>query len=512
MIRLRQAGYRHRTGNFQLGPIDLTVEAGERLLITGRSGSGKSTLLRLMAGLLQRHGRGQVQGAIQVAGQDPGGLEAAARVSTLGFVSQDPEDATLCGAVEDEIGFSLENRGDAPEHIRQRIAELLTAVNLVGRNRQDPRRLSGGQQQRMMVAAALAGAAPVLLLDEPLAQLDPIGAEELLHILRKLSEEGVAVVMVEHRLELALPWATRCVVMATGKVVADPLLSPAQLSAWGLEPPTRDRLSQHVPPPWRARHPRRWSAPEVGDIALTATNLRFGWPGQAPLFDGLHLHLRRGERVALMGANGVGKSSLLRVLAGRQAPQLGTITGERAVVVPQNPDLSLFCATVEEELGFAMAERGEAPADRREKIALIADRFGLQDSLTAPPQALSRGQRLRVAVAAALGAEPGLLLLDEPTAGQDLPQVERMFRGLPTDIALLFACHDPEVVLREATRLWVLYPGGFLDGPPVETLQRALELGCPLRRPPLMDIGIPLGIDPTNLDVPHFATLLEHKS
>ncbi|HNC99370.1 MAG TPA: ABC transporter ATP-binding protein, partial [Myxococcota bacterium] len=388
-----------------------------------------------------------MSGEIELAHCDPGRLQAAARVSTLGFVSQDPEDATLCGTVEDEVGFSLENRGDEPAAIQGRVEELLQAVSLVGRNHQDPRRLSGGQQQRMMVAAALAGGAPVLLLDEPLAQLDPIGAEELLQLLKKLSDGGVAVVMVEHRLELALPWASRCVVMEGGKVVADPLPSPSQLPRWNLQPPTRARLEMEVPPPWRARNPRRWSPPEAGSLALLAENISFGWPGTPPLFARLQLSLRRGERVALMGANGVGKSSLLRVLAGRQAPQVGTITGERPVVVPQNPDLSLFCATVEEELSFAMAERGVPLADQREKVSWIAERFGLQKLLAAPPQALSRGQRLRVAVAAALGAEPALLLLDEPTAGQDLPQVERMFRGLPTDLALVFACHDPEVVL-----------------------------------------------------------------
>ncbi len=512
MIRLRQASYRYLTGDFQVGPLDLTVEPGERLLITGASGSGKSTLLRLMAGLLQRHGKGEVGGETRINLDDPGRLEAAARVSTLGFVSQDPEDATLCGTVEDEVSFSLENRGDAAIEIGKRVEQLLTAVNLPGKNLQDPRRLSGGQQQRMMVAAALAGGAPVLLLDEPLAQLDPVGAEELLLLLKNLSEGGVAVVMVEHRLELALPWASRCVVMKAGRVVADPLATSMQLSLWDLQAPTIARVTMLVPPPWRARVHWRWSPPEVGSTALTAENLSFGWPGSPPLFSRLQLHLRRGERVALMGANGVGKSSLLRVLAGHQPPLAGTITGDRPIAVPQNPDLSLFCATVEEEICFAMEERGVPRADQRAKAAIIAEKFGLEKLLASPPQALSRGQRLRVAVAAALGAEPGLLLLDEPTAGQDLPQVERMFRGLPTEIALLFACHDPEVVLREATRLWVLFPGGLLDGPPLETLQRALALGCPLRLPPLAEIGLPLGIDPTSLDVSRFAALLESDS
>lgn len=509
MIRLQQASYRYPTGAFQVGPLDLTVEAGERLLLTGASGSGKSTLLRLMAGLLQRHGKGTVGGEIQVSGQDPGRLEAVARVSTLGFVSQDPEDATVCGTVGDEVGFPLENRGDAPTDIQRRVEELLAAVHLVGKNQQDPRRLSGGQQQRMMVAAALAGGARVLLLDEPLAQLDPVGAEELLQLLKSLSDDGVAVVMVEHRLELALRWATRCVVMEAGKVVADPLLSPGHLPRWNLFPPTRIRLSMQVPPPWRARNPKRWSAPTPGSLALAADDISFGWHGAPPLFSGLKLELRRGERVALMGGNGIGKSSLLQVLAGRQSPHTGKLTGGRPVVVPQNPDLSLFCATVEEELCFAMAERGVPATERRAAAFSIAERFGLEKHLSSPPQALSRGQRLRVAVAAALGAGPALLLLDEPTAGQDLPQVERMFLGLPAEIAVLFACHDPEVVLREATRLWVLYRGGLLDGPPLETIQRALELGCPLRLPPLAEIGVPLGIDPTSLDVRHFAALLE---
>jgi energy-coupling factor transport system ATP-binding protein len=160
------------------------------------------------------------------------------------------------------------------------------------------------------------------------------------------------------------------------------------------------------------------------------------------------------------------------------------VLSSRVVAVPQNPDLSLFCETVEEELAFAPVDARVSAGEMRNRVEGALSALSLGALRDRAPQALSRGQRLRTAVAAALTALPDVLLLDEPTAGQDRDQVERMFEGIPTEVAILFACHDPEVVLRHASRLLVLDEGQIREeGPPAETLRRAVARGLPLRMP-----------------------------
>jgi energy-coupling factor transporter ATP-binding protein EcfA2/energy-coupling factor transporter transmembrane protein EcfT len=334
----------------------------------------------------------------------------------------------------------------------------------------DPHRLSGGQRQRLAVAVALAGGARVLILDEPLSSLDPVHARELLNVLKMFPE--LAIVMVEHRLELALPWATRTVLLDKGRVVANPLSRLESLEALGLNGPGLVELERRVPGPWIKRKEaiRAWGEP-AGEPVLSIENLQFSY--EKPLFSGLDLTIRTGERVALVGANGSGKSTLLQLITG-QLQGKGRIERKgRIVAVPQNPDLALFCSSVAEELGYAPQE-AKCPVESM--IQKTATALSLQDLLDRPPQALSKGQRLRVAVAAALAAEPGLLILDEPTAGQDKEQVDRMFQSLVTSrTTLLFACHDLEVVARYATRVYVVGKG--LEGPPLSCL---LQSGLPL--------------------------------
>lgn len=448
-MRWEGLGYRYPDGT-PVGPVDLVLRPGEKVLLTGPSGSGKSTLLRAAAGLTGRHGQGTLQGAVRLDGRDLAELPPAARARAVGFVTQDPSDQLVAATVADELAFGPEGAGFAPEQTEARLASLLAALGLPAGAA--PHALSAGQRQQVVVAAARAAGARWLLLDEPLGHLDPSAAQRLLAGLDAVAAEGVGVVVVEHRIDACWAWADRVVVLRDGCVTADAprdALPAAALS--GLQGPA----AREVPP---APTPR---PPVDGPVVLQVEGLRAGHDGREVLH-GVDLVVRRGERVALVGPNGAGKSTWMRHLPG--------------LAVPEDPDLSLFCATVAEELAVGARERG-----RPDPSADLAAALGLEALLDQPPQALSRGQRLRVAVGAALACAPDVLLLDEPTAGQDAAHVAALFDALQAlDATVVFATHDLELAARRADRVVVLVDGRVVaDGPPLQALAAA-----PLHRTP----------------------------
>ena len=415
MISLRSLSYRYPSGR-EIGPLSLEVAPGEKVVLAGASGSGKTTLLRAAAGL--SGAMGLRSGEVSLSGEDPAALPADLRPTRLGFVSQEPQDQILCGSVEDELAFGPERAGLAYERIEQGITRGMTLLGgLLARDR-DPHTLSTGEQQRLAVAAALSAGARHLLLDEPLAHLDPDGIALLLSALDEASRSGVSVLMSEHRLRWVSGWASR-VAWIGPELALQPRIFAKQLRSHG-------------------------------EIVLSSGPVSQSYDGRVVL-DRFEVTLRAGERVALLGRNGAGKSTLLGHLSGR----LGRPLAIDAIEIPADPDLTLFCGSVSEEIAFAPRERGLGASALRERCAAIAESFGLQPLLDRPPQALSRGQRLKVAVAAAAAASPRVLLLDEPTAGQDQPAVEDMLdaldRALPRS-AILFATHDRDLAERFADR------------------------------------------------------------
>lgn len=501
MLELRGATWRYPSAETPaLGPVDLRVEPGELVLLTGPTGCGKSTLLRLAAGLLHRHGQGQAGGRVEVGGQDPAGLSAAARVRQVGFVSQEPTDQIVSGTLGDEIAFALESINASVQEIEHKINEYLVMLALPLEPDRSPRALSGGQRQRLVVASALAAGARLLLLDEPLAQLDPVGAQGLLAALRARADQGLALLMVEHRIEAALPWVDRVVVMERGRIVGgfrpDAVDVPL-LQRLGLSPPGLVELDAGLaargldregalarlrrPPPREARG-------GGGRVLASLEGVSVDYGAHKALSEA-RLTVRAGDRVAVLGANGSGKSTLLSALSGR-IRAAGVRRSGRVVDVPQEPDLSLFCETVRDELDYGPLEARLAPAARDARVRAAAEGLSVADLLDAAPQALSRGQRLRVAVAAALTVGPDVLVLDEPTAGQDRDQVERLMSALGAALgdgaALVFATHDVDLAVRHALR-WVVLDAGRVvaEGPPVEVLA-ALPDQVPLLVPPLL--------------------------
>jgi len=496
-LSLTDLGYRYPRGEHPaLRDVRARVSPGERVLVTGPSGGGKSTLVRLIAGLTQRHGAGQVSGEVRLGQDCVAALTPAQRVQRLGFVGQEPGVQVVTGSLRDEVAMGPESACWSVERVRARVAELL-AAHLPGVDPdRDPMALSGGQQQRVAVAAGVAAGAPLLVLDEPLAQLDPVAAQALLAALHALSDEGIAVILVEHRLEACFAWATRLWLVEDGALCWDgpaATMTAARLRQARLLVPEQlllDEAASAKGERWEALEDRAGTSPQraapaaLGPLLMAHEGLVWR-AGEREVLHGVDVRLHARERVAVLGANGAGKSSLLAALAQVEP---------RCLLVPQDPDLSLFCATVGEELRYGPLEQGLS--DVQERVDAVLAALRLTEVRERSPQALSRGQRLRVAVGAALCCAPDVLLLDEPTSGQDLDAVEGMMELLGELLGeriLVFATHDVGLALRHATTVWVVDEGRLLASGPPLTILGALPTSIPLRLGPIASACVARG-------------------
>lgn len=426
---LRHAGRRA----WALRGLELVVEPGERVLLLGPSGAGKSTLLTALAGLVDPRGGAETEGQLCVDGLDP--REARDR---SGMLFQDPESQIVMARAGDDVAFGLENRCVQTPEIWPRVDSALAAVEFGYPRDRPTHALSGGEQQRLALAGTLALRPGLLLLDEPTANLDPDGAAELRRVLAGVVERtGATMLLVEHRVDEAISLVDRVVVIeAGGGVVADG--PPGQvfrrhgneLAAAGVWVPDHPP----APPPRRER-----PAPETLVIAEAAS---FRYPGaERDAVAPVDVALRSSEALAVVGPNGSGKSTLALLLAGLLAPTAGhVIAGEalaaghghepiarwparelvrRIGTVFQDPEHQFLAGSVHEELllGPLRAGISREVADRR--AVELLDRLHLAHLAGANPFTLSGGEKRRLSVATALATAPPLLILDEPTFGQD---------------------------------------------------------------------------------------------
>jgi energy-coupling factor transporter ATP-binding protein EcfA2 len=414
----RGLGVRHASRRaWALTGVDLVVEPGERVLLTGASGSGKSTLLAAVAGLLEAEGT-EVVGELTVDGADP----RAAR-GRLGMLAQDPDSQLVMTRAGDDVAFGLENAGLPPDLIWPRVDEALAAVGFpYGRDR-PTQALSGGEKQRLVLAGALARRPGLLLLDEPTAQLDNPGAALVRGAVeRATADRRTTVLVVDHDAEPWLPLVDRVV---------------------ELRP---DGLIEHGPgwhPVARAAGLALPSAPG-GPVLLTVDGAGFAYRGttEAALRP-VDAVVRGGRALAVTGPNGTGKSTLALLLAGLRAPTTGRVTaaGELAAgvrkghdephrwaagelvsrigTVFQHPEQQFLTGRLHDELALGPLRSGEHAAAARATAEELLERLGLSAFAEANPFTLSGGQQRRLSVATALATSPQVLVLDEPTFGQD---------------------------------------------------------------------------------------------
>ncbi|MDQ3512500.1 MAG: ATP-binding cassette domain-containing protein [Chloroflexota bacterium] len=498
-----------------LDRVGWEIAAGSFTVVAGPSGSGKSTLLRCLNGLVPHYSGGRFGGEVRVHGLDTRRSAPRLLAHHVGFVSQDPETQLVMPRVDEEIAFGLERRGVPRATMRQRVEDVLVLLGIAHLRHRETATLSGGERQRVAVAAALALQPSILVLDEPTSQLDPHGAEDVIAALNRLNEDlGLAVVLAEHRLERVVAHADRMRFVAGPGVTPidgspaavlsqmDPVSVPPVVAlgrAMGWDPlPLTVRAARAAAEEDGRRPASPPADPAIGgEPVVRVAGLATGY-GPRTVLRGVDLDLRPGELVALVGRNGIGKTTLLRSLVGLHRPVRGTVrvgphdairtetaTLARVVgYVPQQPDRLFFAPTVREELAFTRHHLGAGGED----IDALLDRLDLAGMAERNPRDLSGGERQRAALAAILAGGPRVLLLDEPTRGMDAAwkrSLGAMLRRWCAEegMAVLMATHDIELVARFATRVVMLGDGEVIaDGPPREVLPASLSFAPQINR------------------------------
>jgi energy-coupling factor transporter ATP-binding protein EcfA2 len=466
-----------------LRDLSFTVKEGEYLLISGPTGCGKSTLALTLCGLVPRARPARVSGRVMVAGLDVRQQSPHALASTIGIVFQNPATQLFNGVVEDEAAFAPRNLGLSEPEVDERTTLALESVGIAHLRRRAIRTLSAGEKQRLAIASVLSLKPRVLVLDEPTANLDWQGVEMLVSTLARLqgklpAGEGLTVLVIEHRLPAFCRQAGRMLVLQDGALAADGI--PADVLAerervidLGLRFPRHGGaagLKRFVPP--GICPPRHGKEPLV-----TLQGVGAGYHGREVLGE-ISCSFYPGEFTALVGANGAGKSTLANVLAGLVKPRRGKVVwarslrrlapGRRVGFLFQNAFDQLIMDTVAEEAAFAPRNLN-LDADKCSAAALAAT--GLTGLGHRAPTSLSAGQQQSSALAAVLAAEPALLILDEPTRGQDWLQLSRLMAYLRAltrrGMSVLLITHDDKLICRFAERI-ICLEGGRLtaDGLP----------------------------------------------
>jgi energy-coupling factor transporter ATP-binding protein EcfA2 len=501
MIRFDEVSFRYDGAERPtLDRVSLEIPEGELCVVVGETGSGKSTLLRSVNGLVPHFSGGTFGGTVTVDGRSTRQHRPRDLADLVGYVGQNPLATFVTERVEDELAYTMENVGVAPDAMRRRVEDTVDLLGLHDLRDRSVRALSGGQQQRVAIGAVLTASPRVLVLDEPTSALDPAAAEEVLNALARLVHDlGLTVLLAEHRLERVLPFADRVVLvpgagapLAVGPPaeimraapVAPPLVELGRYAGWDPLPLTvRDArrraagLRARIAPRHPAGPAGGAAAPAVGTASLRRLGLHYG---PVTALQAVDLEVYAGECAVLMGRNGSGKSSLLNVLAGSLSPTRGSVSvgghdphrlPARALVrtvglVPQDPGLLLYGESVDDEC---------RTADRAATLAGGTTRATLERVLPGVPadrhpRDLSEGQRLALALAVVLAPAPPLLLLDEPTRGLDYPSKDRLITVLrelaASGHAVVLATHDVELAARVANRAVVLADGEVIaDGP-----------------------------------------------
>ncbi|MFF2911625.1 ABC transporter ATP-binding protein [Paenibacillus sp. NPDC057934] len=486
--------------------INLTIYEGEKVLIVGPSGSGKSTLAHAINGLIPATYPGEISGTLRIMGQDQQELGIAGLSERVGTVLQDPDGQFVGLTVGEDIAFKLENDAVPQSEMTGKVTEAAQAVDIYDFLGASPQELSGGQKQKTTLAGVLVGEVDILLFDEPLASLDPYTGNKTIELIDQVKQQtGKTVIIIEHRLEDVLHRAVdRIIVINEGRIAADlpagELLSSGLLQEAGIREPlyltalkyagcpiTPDTKPEHIETiglEESADKLRGWylvndEQPEYPDCppVLELRDLSFSYEKKHPVLHEVSLKLGRGEMVSIAGKNGAGKSTISKLICGFYRPSSGSILmngrdigpdsikerASRIGFVMQNPNHMISKTMIFDEVALGLKVRGIAESDIEKRVHEVLQVCGLYPFRSWPVSALSYGQKKRVTIASILVLQPEIIILDEPTAGQDYRHYNEMMEFLlglsKQGMTVVMITHDMHLMLEYAQRSIVLADG-----------------------------------------------------
>lgn len=485
--------------------IHLSIEQGETVLILGPSGSGKSTLGHLINGLAPNAYKGTVTGRMEVAGHLIGQTDIFTLSNEVGTVLQDTDGQFLGLTVAEDIAFALENLAVDGTTMHQKVQYWAEKVRLNQLLAHRPQDLSGGQKQRVSMAGVMIGETPILLFDEPLANLDPKTGKEAMELIEELKNElSATVVIIEHRLEDVLHCKVdRIIVMQEGQIISDStpqkLLTSDTLAQMGIREPLYISAMRYAGLDLANFHPidslanldlaiqkekfQNWQKAQSQKILSQQTNplleldhISCGY-GQKLILKNLSMSIHQGEMVAIVGENGAGKSTLIKLICGFIPLKNGRMQfkgndltkdsikerADKIGYVMQNPNQMISQNIVFDEVALGLKLRGVDQETIQQKVHEVLKICGLFPFRNWPIQALSYGQKKRVTIASMLALEPEILILDEPTAGQDLAHYTQMMDFLEQlnrqGVTIILVTHDMHLMLEYTTRSLVMVDG-----------------------------------------------------
>jgi len=520
-----------------LSRVHFELRPGEMVGVMGASGAGKSTLAKCLNRIVPRFEDGEFSGVVRIGGRALDGERVCDVASMVGMVFQDFEAQLFSTNVAHEVAFAMEQIGLPRTEIADRIGPALEAVGLAGFDDRDPTSLSGGEKQRLAIASVLALRPAVVVLDEPTSDLDPEGKAEVFALIRRMREQGLSLIVIEHEAE-ELRNCDRIVLLRGGEIIADGppaevMIQLALLEDCGVHPPDVNRvmalsgIERHAASideaeaTIRARYPRlpavheattaiadRASAQagatvEAGPALLRVDHLSFAYPFGPLVLDDVSLEIAAGEFIAIIGQNGSGKTTLAKHLvglipAGESKIRIGgrdratlhaAETAQEVGYVFQNPDHQIFAATVADEVAFGPRNFGLDDGELARRSEEVLSAVNLTAERDRDPFLLSKGERQRLAVASVLALRPRILILDEPTTGLDYREQRRMM-GLIGDlnragIAIVMITHTPWLVAEYARRVVLMRKGRVMfDGGVREFFTRDELLANSSFRPP----------------------------
>lgn len=536
--------------------INLAIYPGEKVLIVGPSGSGKSTLANCINGLVPFFYKGEIEGTYTIAGQNPEDLGIFGLSKIVGTVLQDTDGQFIGLTVAEDIAFALENDKIPQPEMFDRVAKTAELVEVQSLLDHAPGALSGGQKQRVSMAGVMINHVDILLFDEPLANLDPATGKHAIELIDEIHRtENTTIVIIEHRLEDALTCgADRIVVVGNGGIVAD--MSPDELLATnileeqGIREPLYVTALKHagcqiteesMPSDIRKMHLETYQEPVKAwfqqttiskpmpdrEVILEVNGLNFAYQPGKPVLQDISFQIQKGEMLSIVGKNGAGKSTLSNLICGFLTPDSGSITlhgkdllpwsikerGEKIGLVMQNPNQMISKPMIYDEVTLGLKVRDVPPEEIEKRVYETLKICGLYPFRNWPISALSYGQKKRVTIASILVMNPDIIILDEPTAGQDYRHYTEIMEFLKelnrvSGITIIMITHDMHLMLEYTDRVLVIADGHLLaDKRPSEVLtDEELTQKAYLKKTSLYDLAVRCDITPPSDFVECFIT------